>query len=265
MSFTEYKNKRVVVTGASSGIGAAVTKALVDLGAEVHAASRRAPTIGTAGFHPLDLSDPASIEAAASSIGGPVDVLFNCAGAVPMMPAIEIFKVNFVGTRYFTDLLVEQMPAGASVINTSSDGGYEWRKKHALILDLLATTSFQEGVEWYERNEEAAGHAYSFGKEALDLWTMQQSTTLIQRGIRINSTSPGAVQTPMLEAIESAYTAAAIDPVTVPSGRRSSAEEQVGPLLFLGSDSASYVNGADIQVDGGFGATLNVAGTLWNE
>ncbi|WP_375405850.1 coniferyl-alcohol dehydrogenase [uncultured Amnibacterium sp.] len=263
MSFTEYENKRVVVTGASSGIGAAVTETLVGLGAEVHAASRRKPTVQTAGFHALDLSDPASIEAAAASIGGPVDVLFNCAGAVPMMPAIEIFKVNFLGTRYLTELLLPQIPSGGSVVNTSSDGGYAWRTKHALILDLLATTTFRAGVEWYEQNEQAAGHAYSFGKEALDLWTMQLSATTIQRGVRVNSTSPGAVQTPMLEAIEGAYTAAAIDPVTVPSGRRSSAEEQVGPLLFLGSDGASYVNGADIQVDGGFGATLNVAGTLW--
>lgn len=265
MTFPDYKNKRVIVTGASSGIGAAVAKALVHLGAEVHGAGRRAPEIEVASFHPLDLSDPASIETAVSGIGGHVDALFNCAGAVPMIPAVEILKVNFLGTRLLTELVLGNMSSGGAIANVSSDGGYGWRKKRELLIDFVANDTFESGIAWYEQNEALAGHAYSFAKEALNLWTMQQSAVLIQRGIRINTASPGAVQTPMLDAIEGAYTAAAIDPVEYPSGRRSTPQEQVGPLLFLNSDSASYVNGADIAVDGGYWASLNVAGTLWNE
>lgn len=265
MTFPEYKNKRVIVTGASSGIGEAVAKALVDLGAEVHGAARRKPSVAVAAFHELDLTDTASIEAAAASIGGPVDALFNCAGAVPTIPSADILKVNFLGTRLFTELVAVDMPSGSAIANVSSDGGYGWRKKRKLLIDFVAQKTFDEGVNWYEQNEEAAGHAYSFAKEAIDIWTMQESATLIHRGIRINTTSPGAVQTPMLEAIEEAYTTASIDPVLFPSGRRSSAEEQVGPVLFLNSDSASYINGADIAVDGGYWASLNIAGSLWNE
>ncbi|MBF4585680.1 coniferyl-alcohol dehydrogenase [Curtobacterium sp. VKM Ac-2887] len=265
MTFPDYENKRVIVTGASSGIGAAVATALVELGAEVHGAGRRAPTAEVASFQPLDLSDQASIRGAVEAIGGHVDALFNCAGAVPMLPAVEILKVNFLGTRLLTDLVLDHMSEGGAIANCSSDGGYPWRKKRELLIDFTSSPTFDDGVAWYERNAEAAGHAYSFAKEALNVWTMQQSAVLIQRGIRINTASPGAVQTPMLDAIEGAYSAAAIDPVEYPSGRRSTPEEQVAPLLFLNSDGASYVNGADIAVDGGFWAAQSVAGALWNE
>lgn len=265
MTFTEYKDKRVIVTGASSGIGAAVAKALSDLGAEVHGAGRRGPESGVANFQLLDLTDQDSIHRAVDEIGGHVDALFNCAGAVPTLPSTDILKVNFLGTRLFTELVLEHMSEGGAIANCSSDGGYPWRKKRQLLIDFVSQATVDEGLAWYEQHQAAAGHAYSFGKEALNMWTMQLSATLIQRGIRINTASPGVVQTPMLEAIEAAYTTAAISPVEHPSGRRSTPEEQVGPLLFLNSGSASYVNGADIAVDGGFWASQNVAGALWNE
>jgi NAD(P)-dependent dehydrogenase (short-subunit alcohol dehydrogenase family) len=69
-----------------------------------------------------------------------------------------------------------------------------------------------------------------------------------------------AVQTPMLEAIEKVFPAEMLDAVTHPVGRRSTPDEQVGPLLFLNSAGASYVNGVDLQVDGGFWAAQSVAG-----
>lgn len=265
MTFTEYQDQRVIVTGASSGIGRAVAAALVDLGAEVHGLGLGTSDLALASFQTMDLTDPSSIEAAVSAVGGNVDSLFNCAGAVPMLPAVDILKVNFLGTRRLTELVVEHMSPGGAIANTSSDGGYPWRKKRKLLIDFVACASFEEGTAWYEANQESAGHAYSFAKEALNMWTMQQSAVLITRGIRINTASPGAVQTPMLEAIEHAYTSAAITPVEYPSGRRSTPEEQAGPLLFLNSASASYVNGADLAVDGGFWASQSVTGALWND
>src|SRR6476620_11169152 len=93
VTFTEYENKRVVVTGCSSGIGLAVANALVDQGAEVIGMSRRAPDLNLAEFHRLDLASVKSIESAAVSLEGPVDALFNCAGAPPILPSIELVKV----------------------------------------------------------------------------------------------------------------------------------------------------------------------------
>lgn len=258
MTFSEYKDKRVVVTGASSGIGLATARALVALGAEVHGLSRSKPDLDLASFVPLDLSDPISIESAVSAIGGRVDSLFNCAGAVPMIAAADIMKINFLGTRLLTEGLLELMPSGSAIVSTSSDGGYGWRNHLALTLEFLEITTFDGGLAWYEANQASVGHAYAYGKEALNVWTMQQSAVLIGRGIRINVTSPGAVQTPMLEAIEGAYGTAAIQDSLIPSGRRSSAEEQVGALLFLNSESASYITGINLPVDGGHASTLDI-------
>ncbi|ROQ04632.1 NAD(P)-dependent dehydrogenase (short-subunit alcohol dehydrogenase family) [Rathayibacter sp. PhB93] len=262
--YSEYAGKTVVVTGASSGIGEATAVALHDLGAHVIAASRREPAVETAGYVSLDLSDPASISAAAAAIDGDVYGLFNCAGAVPMLDPLDILKVNYLGTRLFTELLVDKMAPESAIANVSSDAGYGWRKKLDLLLEFVAIPSFDAAASWYSANEEAAGHAYTFGKEALNVWSMQQSQSLIKRGIRINTTSPGAVQTPMLEAIEEEYSTDSITPVTVPSGRRSSPAEQAGPLLFLNSSHASYVNGVDIVIDGGYWAGQTLTGVYWD-
>ncbi|QNG38821.1 SDR family oxidoreductase [Geodermatophilaceae bacterium NBWT11] len=262
MEHTDYRGKRVVVTGSSSGIGAAVAGALSEAGAQVHGAALQGSADGLASFTVVDLADPASITAAADAIGGPVDALFNCAGATPLIDPVELLKINFLGTRLFTESLVPLMTEGSAIVNVSSDGGFGWRQKRALLTEFVGLPTFDAGVEWYWEHQEQAGHSYSFGKEALDVWTMQQSAVLIGRGIRINAVSPGAVQTPMLDAIAATFPAEMIDAVTHPIGRRSTPAEQVGPILFLGSDAASYVNGIDLQVDGGYWAARSVAGQL---
>lgn len=263
VEFSEYQGKRVVVSGCSSGIGGATARALVDLGAEVVGVGLGgAPDLGLASFVSLDLADPTSIEGAVASIGGKVDALFNCAGATPMTEPLTLLKVNFLGTRLLTERVTDLMSDGGAVVSVSSDGGFAWRKSRELILDFLAAPGFAGGLAWYEEHQAEVGHSYAFGKQALDVWTMVCSAELIQRGIRINVTSPGAVQTPMLEAIEAAYTSAAIAATEKPIGRRSTPEEQVGPLLFLNSSAASYVNGIDLEVDGGYWASLSLKGEL---
>ena len=247
-----YQGKRVVVTGCHSGIGHAVARLLVAAGAEVHGFDIKPAGLALASFAMLDLRDQHSIEAAAASLGGPVDALFNCAGVSHALPAQEVMKVNFIGTRYLTELLAPAMPSGSAIVSVASNGGAGWPQNLALLKALTATTSFDAAAAWYEANCEAARAAYSFSKEALTVWTMQASATLITQGIRINCTTPGAVQTPMLEQIEAMIGAVAIDAVAQPIGRRSSAEDQAWPLLFLNSAAASYVNGAVLPVDGGF-------------
>ncbi|MFK4481675.1 MULTISPECIES: coniferyl-alcohol dehydrogenase [unclassified Curtobacterium] len=264
MDFSEYNGKRVIVTGCSSGIGLATARALVGLGAEVHGVSRRKPDLELAAFDSVDLGDPDAIRRAFADQDAPVDALFNCAGLAPMFPAHDVLRVNFLGTRLLTELVVERMPAGSAVVSTSSDGGAAWRKRLPLLSEFVAIDSFEAGAAWYTEHEERAGHAYAFGKEALNLWSMQQSTTLIARGIRVNTTTPGAVRTPMLDVIEETYPKELSAATAQPIGRESTAEEQVPPLLFLNSSAASYVNGTDLVVDGGFGAMESAAGHLFN-
>ena len=100
--------------------------------------------------------------------------------------------------------------------------------------------------------------AYPWSKEAVIAWTLHASAELIGRGIRVNCTAPGAVRTPMLDEIERTTPSAVIDAIARPFGRRSTSEEQAGPLAFLGSDAAAYVNGAVLPVDGGWLATRSL-------
>lgn len=259
MSGTDYAGRRVIVTGCASGIGLATAHALVDLGAEVHGFDRNPTTVPLAAFHAVDLGDAAAIDDAVSALDGPVDALFNCAGLAPTHPPVDVLRVNFLGTRHLTDRVLERMGQGGAIVTTSSNGGLGWRTHLAELNALLDTSDFAQGLRWIEARADTIGNAYAYSKEALIVWTLRESARTIRRGIRFNCTSPGAVQTPMLDEIEARVPSAVIDGVAQPFGRRSTPEEQVGPLLFLNSDAAAYVNGANLSVDGGYAAAAALA------
>lgn len=258
---TEYTGKRVVVTGCSSGIGLATARALVDHGAEVIGMSRRTPEVGIAAFHMVDFASADSVEAATAGIEGRIDALFNCAGAPPLLPSAELVTVNFLGPRLLTERALEHMADGGAIVNISSSVASAWRARVPLLQDFLATESFADGVRWWEANESIAGHGYLFSKEAVAAWTMQESASLIRRGIRMNVISPGAVQTPLLHMAATAFPADLLAANEQPIGRPSSVEEQVSPLLFLNGARASYVNGAELATDGGYQASHLMSAT----
>jgi NAD(P)-dependent dehydrogenase (short-subunit alcohol dehydrogenase family) len=247
-----YRNKRVIVTGCFSGIGLATAKLLLDLGAEVHGLDRQPSNLELHSFTVLDLREKTSIDAAVKKIGGRVDALFNCAGVGPGPSAIDVMKVNFIGTRHLTEQVVPLMPSGGAIASIASNGGADWSRRLETLLQLVASESYEAAVNWCEANAQVVSRSYSFSKEALIVWTMLFSSQLIRRGIRLNCTSPGAVQTPMLEEIEKVTPSAIIDAMAQPIGRRSRPEEQAYPLLMLNSDAASYINGVVLAVDGGF-------------
>lgn len=252
-----YKDKSVVVTGCASGIGAAVCRALLAEGAHVTGLDLQpGADDGLATRIAVDLGDPQSIDAAVARIPGPVDALFHCAGLSPTQPALAVIRVNFLGLRHLTEALLPVMRDGGAIASTSSNGGLNWRARKDWIVDFLETADFAAGLEWVKQREGEIESGYRFAKEALTVWTMRESARLIRRGIRINCTSPGAVQTPMLSDIEEKFHAAAIDVTIDPIGRRSAPEEHAAPLLFLNSDAASYINGVDLSVDGGFAAKV---------
>jgi NAD(P)-dependent dehydrogenase (short-subunit alcohol dehydrogenase family) len=176
-----------------------------------------------------------------------------------MQPALDVMRVNFIGMRRLTEALVTQMPSSSAIVTVGSNGGAAWRTRVPEFLDFLAAPTFEDAVRWCEAHEAPNANAYGFSKEAIVVWTMAYSAKTIARGIRLNCTSPGSVQTPMLEAIEKVTPTARIDVVSQPIGRRSLPEEQAWALLLLNSSRASYVNGVDLPVDGGFVAQRTVA------
>ena len=176
-----------------------------------------------------------------------------------MSPALDVMRVNFIGMRHLTARVLERMGPGGAIVTVGSNGGANWRQRLAELREFVATPSFEAGVAWCEAHSAPQANAYNFAKEAIIVWTMAEAARTIARGVRINCTSPGSVQTPMLEAIEAVVPADRIDIVSQPIGRRSTPDEQAWVLLMLNSALASYVNGVDLPVDGGFIAGRHIA------
>ncbi len=250
--FLGYKNKRVVITGCFSGMGEATARLLLKLGAEVHGLDYKESKLSLASFTNVDLREPKSIEAAVNKIGGKVHALFNCAGLPQTFPPMEVMKVNFIGTRHLTNKLIPLMPEGGAIVSISSNGGLGWSRRMPVLGALVKTDSYESAVKWCEDNKDTVREGYALSKEAVIFWTMASSFSLIKRGIRINCVTPGPTQTPMMAEFEAATARATLEAATQPINRRSTPEEQAGPLVFLNSDAASYINGVSLPVDGGF-------------
>jgi NAD(P)-dependent dehydrogenase (short-subunit alcohol dehydrogenase family) len=249
--FAGYKNKRVIVSGCFSGMGEATARLLLKLGAEVHGLDYKDSTLQLASFTRVDLRDPAAIDAAAAKIGGKVDALFNCAGLPQTSPPLDVMKVNYAGTRRLTERVLALMGQGSAVVNVASIAGMGWSRRVPVLMELLRIDNYADAIKWCEAHLDTVREGYSFSKEALVVWTMMASTSLIKRGIRINCTMPGPTQTPMMAHFEAASQRSVLDAAMQPINRRSTPEEQAGPLVFLNSDAASYLNGVALAVDGG--------------
>src|SRR5947207_12789535 len=96
----QYNGKRVIVSGAASGMGAATAQILVDLGAEVHAIDIKKPDVtGLASYTECDLRDPEQIRATVARIGKVVNERFNCAGVPNTIPNLYVMLVNLCWMR----------------------------------------------------------------------------------------------------------------------------------------------------------------------
>jgi NAD(P)-dependent dehydrogenase (short-subunit alcohol dehydrogenase family) len=260
-----YDGRRVVVTGCASGIGAAVARQLVELGAEVVGLDVRQPESAVGEFISLDLSDPASIDAAVGSVGGSVDALFNVAGVSSgIKDPLRVVTINFLGTRRFTEALVPSMPPGAAIVNVSSLAASAYRENAAVTAGLVDTQTMTEGLDWCERHPDALtdGGGYRLSKEAIILYGMANVSVLGAKGIRINCTAPGVTDTPILDQLRSAYGQEFLDSFRTPLGRAAGPEEQASVLVFLNSRAASYITGQVIWVDGGTIGETDLAGSV---
>jgi NAD(P)-dependent dehydrogenase (short-subunit alcohol dehydrogenase family) len=249
-----YKGKRVIVSGCFSGMGEATAKMLLDLGAEVHGLDFKASSLPLASFNQIDLRDPASIEAGVAAIGGKVDALFNCAGLAGggAFPAMDTFKVNFIGTRHLTDQVVPLMTGGGAIVSIASTGGLGWSRRIPVHMELLQTQGFQAALDWAEAHLDQVAEGYAFSKEAVIVWTQFMGAQLIKKGIRINCSLPSPTQTPMMATFHATSGKDVVDAAAEPLGRYTTAAEQAGPLVLLCSDVAGVVNGVVLPVDGGF-------------
>jgi NAD(P)-dependent dehydrogenase (short-subunit alcohol dehydrogenase family) len=249
-----YEGKRVIVTGAASGMGAATAQILVDLGAEVHAIDIKKPEVtGLASFSQTDLREPEQIDDTVAKIGKVVNGLFNCAGLPNTFAPLDVMLVNFCGLREVTERVIPLMTEGAAIASIASTAGIGWMQNMELLFGLLGTPDFAGARAWCEDHPtEVEANSYGLSKEAINAYTAFRSFNLAKDGIRINCVNPGPTDTPMMPEFEKAVGKQYMDNFPVPLGRHAVAEEQAWPLVFLNSPRASFVTGEQVECDGGF-------------
>jgi NAD(P)-dependent dehydrogenase (short-subunit alcohol dehydrogenase family) len=235
-----------LVTGGNSGIGRAAALALARLGAHVVLSGRDAvrgeqavATIqaegGHADFVTADLGDEASArELAREAVdlgGGHVDILVNNAGVFPFGPTHEASGADFdrvyaVNVKAPFFLVAELAPAMA-------------KRGHGAIINV--TTMVAEfGM--------AQMALYGSSKAALVLLTKSWAAEYGPAGVRVNAVSPGPTRTEGTAAMGDALDQLAS---AAPSGRPGLPEEIAAAITYLASDTASFVHGAVLPVDGG--------------
>jgi NAD(P)-dependent dehydrogenase (short-subunit alcohol dehydrogenase family) len=260
-----YQGKRVVVTGAASGMGDAVARLCSALGAEVIGLDVRPIAAPVARRIEVNLQDEASIDRAVEAVtrpggtvgSGRVDALFNCAGVPgPPFSSVDTMLINFIGTRHLTEGLLVGMQAGAAVVSVASVAGMGYLRNLAQASTLVGIPDFAAARRWCEEHPNVA-QGYAFAKECVIVYTMRRVKELGARGIRINCTSPGVTDTPMLGQIYGLVGKDWIDRHMLGClGRAATPVEQAWPLVFLNSDLASYVSGANWLVDGGYSGAV---------
>jgi NAD(P)-dependent dehydrogenase (short-subunit alcohol dehydrogenase family) len=225
-----------VITGGASGIGAAIAAALAAKGATIAVADLSDPTDGARGFH-CNVADPQSVQQTVEAVVetfGKIDILVNSAGIARLAPAEELSQkfwddtiaVNLSGTFQMCQAVGKKMLAAGRgvIINMASQA---------------ATVAIDEHV------------AYCASKFGVVGITKVLAAEWAGRGVRVNSISPTVVLTdlgikawdnPKGEALKK----------LIPTGRFAYPDEIAAAAVYLASDAAGMVNGADLVIDGGY-------------
>jgi NAD(P)-dependent dehydrogenase (short-subunit alcohol dehydrogenase family) len=255
-----HEQKTYVVTGISSGVGAAVAADLTARGARVIGIDRVPPQADIAAFHLCDLTDPRQIDRTLSEIRGPLDGLVNIAGVPGSLPVETVVKVNYLALRRLTEGLLPRLSDFGAVVNVASTAGANWRERVAMVKSLITVEGWEEGLRHFLGFGLDSVRAYDVSKEAVILYSMLVSSRERHRGVRVNTVSPGAVETPILRSFYDTMGADLLTRLREQAGGRDARPEEIaGPVAFLLSRDAGWVNGADLIVDGGAEVTMTLA------
>ena len=239
-SINPAKPLNVLITGATSGIGAGIARAFVAHGHSVTAsgatereveAARADPALAGVAFKQLDVRHGDSVTALVGELG-PLDVLVNCAGVIrraaehdPVVFA-EVLDINLNGTMR---------------VCAAARAGL--KERQGCIINTASMLSFFGG---------GLVPAYSASKGGVAQLTKSLAIAYAADQIRVNAIAPGWIATPLTQALQDDPVRAGPILARTPLGRWGTPEDVAGPVLFLASDAARFMTGVVLPVDGGY-------------
>lgn len=239
-------NKVALVTGAATGLGAAIAQGLADAGASVavhgnrRAATETAEAIGSkAAAFRADLSSTTGAEQLYTEVKekfGRIDILINNAGTIirhnadeyPLEDWMTVLQVNLTSVFQLSQLAGRDMIA---------------RKASGKIVNIASLLSFQGGIRV---------PAYAASKGGVAQLTKALANEWASKKIQVNAIAPGYIATTNTEALQADETRNRQILERIPAGRWGDPKDIAGAALFLSSPASDYITGTVLTVDGGW-------------
>ncbi len=232
--------RKILVTGGSSGIGAAIAQVfasngdlVVATGATKEEVERAQVQSGSTAisFQELNVRDGSAVQACIDEIDS-LDVLVNCAGVIHRNAEHE--------PEVFADVIDINLNGSMRVCTAARE---KLKQRKGCIINTASMLSFFGG---------GLVPGYSASKGGIAQLTKSLAIAYAPDGIRVNAVAPGWIATQLTQALQEDHKRSEAILSRTPLGRWGEPEDVVGPVLFLASDAARFVTGVVLPVDGGY-------------
>lgn len=237
--------KVAIITGGASGIGKQMSHLFVAEGATVIAADINETALQAVSEHEqiqgikLDVSNEDDWKELVEQVEaeyGRIDILINNAGVTSEKPIEEIDYEDWE--------LLSKINGFGAMLGLKHVGAAMVKNKQGSIVNLSSVTA-QVGMGL---------NSYSASKGSVRAISKAAATEYGRNGVRVNAVFPGVIETPMTANLESSAEQLQQINALTPLGRLGKPEEVANAILFLASDEASYITGAELAIDGGYSA-----------